>query len=73
MEGFHFLLGLAQAEGRSKRLRDSFALNLSGKAEVGSMTRIVGLGAMTSRLATLAGSGGDGTTAEISKVGDLTK
>jgi hypothetical protein len=71
MKSFHFLLRLAQVQRGIKSLSDRFALNPSSEAEVGPMPRIVRLGTVTDRLATFAGGSGNGTTAEITQIGDV--
>ena len=64
--------GLALGGGGRQRLGNRFAVNFIGEAEVRAVGRLVGLMATAVGLATAAGGGGDGTTAQVAEVGDLT-
>lgn len=68
-----FPLGLAHSGGAGKRLGDRLALHFVGKAEVGTVARLVRLMTAAIGFATAARGGGDGTTAQIAESGDLNR
>ena len=50
-----------------KRFRDGLAIHFAGEADMGIVSRIIRLGAMTSRFSTTAGNGADRPWAKIAE------
>jgi hypothetical protein len=68
-----FRLRFAPCGGGRKRLGDGFAANFAGQANLGIVTRVVGLGAMAGRFSAAARDGTDRPGAQIAKASELEK
>ena len=71
MECRHFLLRFAQVCRSRKGFRHRLALDSYRKPIVGPVAPIVGLGTVTTGLAALAESGGNGAPPKITHAGQL--
>jgi len=63
----HLAFGLVNRGGSGQRFRDGLGVHLVGEPQIRAVGRLAGLMATATRLATSAGSTGDGTSAQISE------
>ena len=66
-----FVLGFPHGRGRGLRLADGFPLNLVSQTQSRAVTRIIRLGAMTSRFATATHDACDRTRTKVAEPGKL--